>query len=166
MLLRCKSTLNPVITHSNLLQIYFKRISVATGGSSAVPLVPSKSAPPHQPATEPVTLHLVRLLEKLSLVDVANAEGVRSLNYTISMADRLRSVDTTGITPLVSLLEDRSLKLGEDRTEVQEESDRKRDSILACASDTLEEFYVVSPGNISYEPDTYPQDLKTAFKTT
>ncbi|XP_018011127.1 glutamyl-tRNA(Gln) amidotransferase subunit C, mitochondrial-like isoform X2 [Hyalella azteca] len=120
-------------------------------GSAAIPQHPCKLSLPRLPSTEPVDLKLVQLLEKLSLVDAADAEGVRSLNYKISMADHLHAVDTSDVEPLITLLEDRSLRLSADEPEV--DGGARKDAVLACALDTLEDFYVVPPGNIDYLPD-------------
>lgn len=122
-------------------------------GAAAVPSVATPSIPLVESTSEPVTLALVQQLEKLSLVDVANKEGLRSLNYTISMADRLHGVNTEGVTPLVTLLEDRNLALADDVPEEVEDVAERKERLLACASDTLEDFFVVPPGNIDYIPD-------------
>ncbi|XP_050692106.1 glutamyl-tRNA(Gln) amidotransferase subunit C, mitochondrial-like [Eriocheir sinensis] len=115
---------------------------------SKVPQQPTTpTLPPGQPVQ--VDLRLVQLLERLSLVDFANEEGVERLQEAISMADRLSQVDTTGVEPLITVLEDRSLPLAEDEVEWGSQ----KDELLACAHSTVEDYFVVPPGNITYEEE-------------
>lgn len=46
-------------------------------------------------------------LERLSLVDCANRKGIETLEDAIAFADRILQVDTTGVEPLITVLEDR-----------------------------------------------------------
>lgn len=46
-------------------------------------------------------------LERLALVDFRDAEGVERLREAVRFAERLREVNTEGIEPLDSVLEDR-----------------------------------------------------------
>ena len=57
-----------------------------------------------------------RLLERLSLVDFSNVEGIRRLEDAIDFADPIRQVDTEGVEPMYSVLEDKveALRLRED----------------------------------------------------
>ena len=57
-----------------------------------------------------------RLLERLSLVDFSNIEGIRRLEDAIDFADPIRQVDTEGVEPMYSVLEDKveALRLRED----------------------------------------------------
>ena len=57
-----------------------------------------------------------RLLERLSLVDFSNVEGIRRLEDAIDFADPIRQVDTEGVEPMYSILEDKveALRLRED----------------------------------------------------
>ena len=50
---------------------------------------------------------LVRHLERLALVDFSNEDGVERLNQAVRFADQLRLVDTRGVEPMDSVLEDR-----------------------------------------------------------
>ncbi|KAK3930361.1 Glutamyl-tRNA(Gln) amidotransferase subunit C, mitochondrial [Frankliniella fusca] len=86
----------------------------------------------------------IKHLERLSLVDFANERGIARLQEAIVFADQLKAVDTTGIEPLVSVLEDEVLHLREDK--VTEET--KASVLLSTASVTEEDYYVAPPGNI------------------
>ncbi|KAK8378465.1 hypothetical protein O3P69_011164 [Scylla paramamosain] len=113
--------------------------------------------PPKAPPKPQVDLRLVQLLEKLSLVDFANKEGIERLEAAIGMADQLIQVDTAGVEPLITVLEDRSLPLAED--EVLHGS--QKEELLACAHTTLDDYFVVPPGNITYEEErSYHASLK------
>ena len=46
-------------------------------------------------------------LERLALVDFSNQEGVERLSAAIRFADQLQLVDTTGVEPMETVLEDR-----------------------------------------------------------
>ncbi|KAK7085048.1 hypothetical protein SK128_009717 [Halocaridina rubra] len=104
-----------------------------------------------------IDIELVQHLEKLSLVDFANKEGLLRLQAAISLADQLRAVNTEGVEPMYSVLEDRSITLAEDEVLIGNISD----DILGCAKETLEDYFVVPPGNIDYIPeDSYYEKLK------
>ncbi|XP_053646027.1 glutamyl-tRNA(Gln) amidotransferase subunit C, mitochondrial isoform X2 [Cherax quadricarinatus] len=77
------------------------------------------------PKTE-VDLQLVQRLEKLSLVDFVNKEGLTRLEAAI-----------------------RSLPLAEDEVHSGDLSEE----LLACAQETLEDYFVVPPGNITYSEE-------------
>ncbi len=80
--------------------------------NSQIPRIPV--IPPYERSTKragSVTPELVEHLEKLSLVDFANAEGVKRLEEAIAFAEPLKEVDTTGVEPLYSVLEDQALRL-------------------------------------------------------
>lgn len=49
----------------------------------------------------------IALLERLSLVDCANKQGIQVLEDAIEFADQILQIDTTDIQPLVTVLEDR-----------------------------------------------------------
>jgi aspartyl-tRNA(Asn)/glutamyl-tRNA(Gln) amidotransferase subunit C len=51
----------------------------------------------------------IELLERLSLVDFANKKGIERLEDAIRFADQIRVIDTTGVEPMISVLEDRSV---------------------------------------------------------
>ncbi|XP_069980362.1 glutamyl-tRNA(Gln) amidotransferase subunit C, mitochondrial isoform X1 [Penaeus vannamei] len=101
------------------------------------------------PPKTKVDLQLVQLLEKLSLVDFANKEGVARLEAAINLADKLSVVDTDGVEPMITVLEDRSLPLADDEVTTGDMSEE----LLGCAVKTLEDYFVVPPGNIDFAQD-------------
>ena len=46
-------------------------------------------------------------LERVALVDFATQEGITRLDRAIRFADQLHEVDTTGVEPMDTVLEDR-----------------------------------------------------------
>lgn len=112
------------------------------------PVSPSINEEDLPPKTE-VDLQLVQRLEKLSLVDFVNKEGLTRLEAAISMADQLCVVNTEGVEPMITVLEDRSLPLAEDEVHSGDLSEE----LLACAQETLEDYFVVPPGNITYSEE-------------
>ena len=50
---------------------------------------------------------LVNQLERVALVDFATQEGITRLDRAIRFADQLHQVDTSGVEPMDSVLEDR-----------------------------------------------------------
>lgn len=54
-----------------------------------------------------VDAQTIALLERLSLVDCANRQSIETLEAAIEFADEITLIDTTGVTPLVTLAEDR-----------------------------------------------------------
>lgn len=55
----------------------------------------------------PITVEVIEHLERLALVDFGSREAVARLEKAIAFADRLRAVDTDGVEPMESVLEDR-----------------------------------------------------------
>uniref|UniRef100_A0A670JTD9 Uncharacterized protein n=1 Tax=Podarcis muralis TaxID=64176 RepID=A0A670JTD9_PODMU len=53
-----------------------------------------------------VTLELLDHLERLALVDFRNQEGVERLEKAIEFAEKLHAVNTDGVEPMDSVLED------------------------------------------------------------
>ncbi|KAG0723392.1 Glutamyl-tRNA(Gln) amidotransferase subunit C, mitochondrial [Chionoecetes opilio] len=80
------------------------------------------------------------------LVDFANEQGIERCRR-LSLADQLSQVDTEGVEPLITVLEDRFLPLAEDEVL----SGNQKEELLACAHTTLDDYFVVPPGNITYE---------------
>ncbi|XP_014257069.1 glutamyl-tRNA(Gln) amidotransferase subunit C, mitochondrial [Cimex lectularius] len=91
---------------------------------------------------------LIEHLESISLVDFGNEKGVRIVEEAIRFADQLTVVDTEGVQPLTSVLEDRSLPL---RADVVTEGNCRPD-ILGNAKKTDEGYFVAPPGNIPLKP--------------
>lgn len=52
-------------------------------------------------------MELLDHLERLALVDFRNWEGVQRLEKAIQFADQLHAVNTEGVEPMDSVLEDR-----------------------------------------------------------
>ncbi|EOA96261.1 GatC-like protein, partial [Anas platyrhynchos] len=86
----------------------------------------------------------LRHLERLALVDFRDREGVERLRGAVQFAQLLRQVNTEGVEPMDSVLEDRSLYLRED--DVTEGNCRKE--LLNNAREKVEEYFVAPPGNI------------------
>ncbi|KAK5871445.1 hypothetical protein PBY51_004328 [Eleginops maclovinus] len=102
--------------------------------------VPEDQLPPpvHIPAD------LVDQLERLALVDFRTKQGLACLEKAIRFADQLHVVDTSGVEPMDSVLEDRSLNL---RVDAVTEGDCAEE-LLQLSKHTVEEYFVAPPGNI------------------
>ncbi|KAK8755051.1 hypothetical protein V5799_002247 [Amblyomma americanum] len=125
----------------------------STGGGSVIPPEPLPKA---ARASETITLDqgTVDLLERLSLVDFSNAEAVTRLEEAVKFASVIMNVDTTGVAPMVTPLEDVPLRLRPDiPTECSAED------ILKNAKVTEEGYFVAPPGNI-------PLDVKSDYGLT
>jgi len=113
---------------------------------SSVPKTPVvrqvKSNENHKPTRiDSVT---IEHLERLSLVDFGNQEGIRRLEEAIAFADQILHVDTSNVEPMISVLHEECLPVRED--EVTEGF--IRDQILANASITEEEYFTAPAANI------------------
>uniref|UniRef100_A0A8C7EBY4 Glutamyl-tRNA(Gln) amidotransferase subunit C, mitochondrial n=1 Tax=Nothoprocta perdicaria TaxID=30464 RepID=A0A8C7EBY4_NOTPE len=91
---------------------------------------------------EPVPAAVLEHLERLALVDVRDAEGARRLRAAVRFAQQLHRVDTEGVEPMDSVLEDRCLYLRED--DVTEGNCAKE--LLKNAREKVEEYFVAPPG--------------------
>lgn len=110
--------------------------------------VSSKIDPTKLPEKTRIDADTIALLERLSLVDCANKEGIATLEAAIEFADQIQQVDTTGVEPLVTVLEDVHLRLREDIVA----QDSTKADVLRNAALTEEEYFVAPPGNIALEP--------------
>ncbi|XP_072207282.1 glutamyl-tRNA(Gln) amidotransferase subunit C, mitochondrial isoform X2 [Excalfactoria chinensis] len=108
-----------------------RRIGVAT----------ASSAPPPQ---DGITVEVLDHLERLALVDFRDADGVERLRDAVRFAERLREVNTEGVEPMDSVLEDRCVYLRDD--DVTEGSCTAE--LLKNATEKVEEYFVAPPGNI------------------
>ncbi|KAK3607253.1 hypothetical protein CHS0354_002226 [Potamilus streckersoni] len=90
----------------------------------------------------------VNHLERLSLVKFNNQAGVERLYKAIEYANQLHMVDTEGVEPLDSVLENRSVYLREDKVT---DGNCLKD-ILQNASLVVEDYFVAPPGNIPLKP--------------
>ncbi|XP_064378343.1 glutamyl-tRNA(Gln) amidotransferase subunit C, mitochondrial [Dromaius novaehollandiae] len=97
-----------------------------------------------RPPQEQVTVDVLDHLEHLALVDFRNAEGVERLRKAVQFADQLHEVNTEGIEPMDSVLEDRCLYLRDD--DVTEGN--CTEELLKNARGKIEEYFVAPPGNI------------------
>lgn len=92
----------------------------------------------------------IKLLEKLSLVNFENQKYVKVVEEAIEFANSINTVNTDEIEPLISLLEDRNLRL---RNDVVTDGYCYQD-ILRNAIVTEENYFVSPPGNIPLDSDT------------
>ncbi|XP_013869823.1 glutamyl-tRNA(Gln) amidotransferase subunit C, mitochondrial [Austrofundulus limnaeus] len=102
--------------------------------------VQEEQLPP--PAVVPADL--VDKLERLALVDFRTKQGLTCLEKAIRFADQLHLVDTAGVEPMDSVLEDRALYL---RNDTVTEGDHVEE-LLKLAKHRVEEYFVAPPGNI------------------
>lgn len=93
----------------------------------------------------PVSAQVIEHLERLALVDFGSQEAVARLEKAIAFADRLRAVDTGGVEPMESVLEDRCLYLRSDNVV----EGNCAEELLQNAHRVVEEYFVAPPGNIS-----------------
>ncbi|KAF7661993.1 hypothetical protein LDENG_00248650 [Lucifuga dentata] len=103
------------------------------------PVSDDKLPPPTQ-----IPVDLVDKLERLALVDFRTKQGLTCLQKAIRFADQLHVVDTTGVEPMDSVLEDRLLYLRDDAVL---EGDCAEE-LLQLSKSTVEEYFVAPPGNI------------------
>ncbi|KAL0979327.1 hypothetical protein UPYG_G00183690 [Umbra pygmaea] len=103
------------------------------------PVLENQLPPPNE-----VPADLVDKLERLALVDFPNQEGLACLKKSIRFADQLHVVNTEGVEPMDSVLEDRALYLSGDAVADGDCADR----LLQLSKQTVEEYFVAPPGNI------------------
>ncbi|XP_039360524.1 glutamyl-tRNA(Gln) amidotransferase subunit C, mitochondrial isoform X2 [Mauremys reevesii] len=112
---------------------------------------------PRRRGPKKVTVEVLDHLERLALVDFRNWEGVQRLEKAIQFADQLHAVNTEGVEPMDSVLEDRCLYLREDNIT----EGNCTEELLQNARETVEEYFVAPPGNIPLpkleERDTFLQ---------
>jgi aspartyl-tRNA(Asn)/glutamyl-tRNA(Gln) amidotransferase subunit C len=77
-------------------------------------------------------------------VDFGHVGGIRRLEEAIAFAQPLLEINTTGIEPMYTVLEDATLVLRDD---VVTEGNCKND-LLANATVSEEDFFVAPPGNL------------------
>uniref|UniRef100_A0A182TX83 Glutamyl-tRNA(Gln) amidotransferase subunit C, mitochondrial n=1 Tax=Anopheles melas TaxID=34690 RepID=A0A182TX83_9DIPT len=137
--------------------------SVATGSANRtwlerrlqhrtkVPQQPHRSTEPadgnQQSAPVVISQQTVRLLERLSLVDLDSQEALGTLQDSIEFASRILPIATDGVEPLYSVLEREKLAL---RPDTVDDGDRQTE-VLQNATITEEEYFVAPPGNIPLE---------------
>nr|XP_021487466.1 glutamyl-tRNA(Gln) amidotransferase subunit C, mitochondrial [Meriones unguiculatus] len=108
----------------------------------------------HAPCLTPqggggVPAAVIEHLERLALVNFGSREAVTRLEKAVAFADQLHAVDTSGVEPLESVLEDRCLYLRSDNVA----EGNCAEELLQNSQQVVEEYFVAPPGNISL-PDT------------
>lgn len=91
-----------------------------------------------------ITAEVIEHLERLALVDFGSQEAVARLEKAIAFADRLHAVDTDGVAPMESVLEDRCLYLRPDNVV----EGNCAEEVLQNSHRVVEEYFVAPPGNI------------------
>ncbi|XP_061585977.1 glutamyl-tRNA(Gln) amidotransferase subunit C, mitochondrial [Cololabis saira] len=111
-----------------------------------VPQVPtwSPASEDQLPEAAHIPADLVDKLERLALVDFRTKQGLACLEKAIRFADQLHVIDTSGVEPMDSVLEDRALYLRDDKVT---EGDCAEE-LLQLSKQTVEEYFVAPPGNI------------------
>ncbi|CAJ1068782.1 glutamyl-tRNA(Gln) amidotransferase subunit C%2C mitochondrial [Xyrichtys novacula] len=114
--------------------------------NSKVPEIPTWKPVPEDllPPPSKVPVDLVDKLERLALVDFRTKQGLECLEKAIRFADQLHVVDTTGVEPMDSVLEDRALYLREDAVTDGDCAEE----LLMLSKNTVEEYFVAPPGNV------------------
>ncbi|XP_047417557.1 glutamyl-tRNA(Gln) amidotransferase subunit C, mitochondrial [Sciurus carolinensis] len=92
-----------------------------------------------------ITAEVIEHLERLALVDFGSREAVVRLEKAVAFADRLRAVNTDGVEPMESVLEDRCLYLRSDNVA----EGNCAEELLQNSHFVVEEYFVAPPGNIS-----------------
>ncbi|XP_032899548.1 glutamyl-tRNA(Gln) amidotransferase subunit C, mitochondrial [Amblyraja radiata] len=117
--------------------------SVSGRRRSKVPQSPTWKPVEYSQSPE-VSMEMIDHLERLALVDFQNQEGVQRLASAIQFANQLHGVDTDGVEPMDSVLEDRPLYLRADEVT----DGYCTEAILSNARHIEEEYFVAPPGNI------------------
>lgn len=100
--------------------------------------------PKDLPSVPELSVEMINHIERLSLVEFNNRAGVERLVSAIEYANQLHVVDTDGVEPMYSVLEDRELRLREDWVT---EGGCKA-GVLQNAVKVDEDYFVAPPGNI------------------
>ncbi|OCU01780.1 glutamyl-tRNA(Gln) amidotransferase subunit C, mitochondrial isoform X2 [Xenopus laevis] len=128
--------------------LYTASISGFRRSLSAQSKVPPKPTWDLQPETisqiPKISLDMIDHLERLALVDFGNEEGVQRLQKAIQFASQLHNVNTEGVEPLSSVLEDRALYIRKDTVA----AGNCTETLLENARMVVEEYFVAPPGNI------------------
>ena len=85
----------------------------------AIPKVPTSPALPRNERKPVIDAPIIEQLERISLVDFANVRGIERLEEAIELANIVIHVDTQGVEPLYSILEEETLYLRPDNSEPQ-----------------------------------------------
>ncbi|XP_042636518.1 glutamyl-tRNA(Gln) amidotransferase subunit C, mitochondrial [Orycteropus afer afer] len=126
-------------------RVMWRGLRAPLGGCQAFT---SKAGPQ---VTPQVTAEMIEHLERLALVDFGSREAVARLEKAIAFADRLRGVNTDGVEPMESVLEDRCLYLRNDSVT----EGNCAEELLQNSHRVVEEYFVAPPGNISLGKISY-----------
>ncbi|XP_064223348.1 glutamyl-tRNA(Gln) amidotransferase subunit C, mitochondrial-like [Aotus nancymaae] len=91
-----------------------------------------------------IMAEVIEHLERLALVDFSGREAVARLEKAIAFPDQLHAVDTAGVEPMESVLEDRCLYLRSGNVV----EGNCADELLQNSHRVVEEYVVAPPGNI------------------
>lgn len=126
------------------------------------PVVPAHLRRSGQTTTETQSIdnELISHLERISLVEFGNEEGIKRLEEAIKFVQPLKEFEfEPDVTPMFTVLEDESLTLRDD--EVTEGGCRQ--DILKNATVVAEEdFFLAPPGNIALtvDKDKYKSEIQ------
>lgn len=89
-------------------------------------------------------------------------DAIKSLKEAVEFASQILDIDTEGIEPMYTVLENEKQKLREDIPFTH----NTQEAILANAAVTEEGYFVAPPGNIPLESEVFkePEDKKKAKK--
>ncbi|XP_070572282.1 glutamyl-tRNA(Gln) amidotransferase subunit C, mitochondrial-like [Ptychodera flava] len=121
------------------------------GLSSKIPDKPTWTEidPDTLPDETEIDKETVRKLERLALVDFSDEAGVERLSRAVRFADQLLLVNTEGVKPMDTVLEDRCLYLREDVVN----DGFCVEKVMKNASEVREEYFVAPPGNITLQQE-------------
>nr|XP_039263294.1 glutamyl-tRNA(Gln) amidotransferase subunit C, mitochondrial-like [Styela clava] len=101
------------------------------------------------PPPTKISLSKARHLEQLSLVNFEDTNAVKRLESAIRFADQILHVDTDGVEPLVSVLENVPLPMRDD------EPQETKGDVLKLPQEVFEGYYIAPVGNKVYEGETF-----------
>ena len=134
-----------ILCYSHVMR--FSETLLKRSMSSFHPSIPPSPVSSKFSASEKKTVidqETIEHLERISLVDFANVRGIERLEEAIELADVITKVDTNGVEPLYSILEDETLYL---RPDVPEPPNNRKE-LLKLATVTEEDYFVAPQGNV------------------
>ncbi|XP_075973445.1 glutamyl-tRNA(Gln) amidotransferase subunit C, mitochondrial [Anticarsia gemmatalis] len=128
--------------------------------NSKIPATPVSTLENEHTAPVKVDRNTISLLERLSLVKYDTPEGVKILEDSITFANKILHINTDGVEPLYSVLEDKNLTLREDKIT---QGNCQKD-ILKNAAVKEDDYFVAPIGNIPLHEvevdNNIPSELK------
>lgn len=127
--------------------------------NSKIPSKPVSTLENEHIAPAKVDRNTVALLERLSLVKYDTEEGLKILEDSITFANKILHINTDGVQPLYSVLEERNLTLRKDNIT---QGNCQKD-ILRNAAVKDDDYFVAPTGNIplhEVEPEQAPIKVK------